>query len=257
MAKGSYSARVVVLRKRKLSETDLILQLLKEDGSMVDAVAKGARKPTSKFATRCELFNECDLMLARGRNLDIVTEARLVSSRSRLHESARLLYASAPIADVVSRTAQPGLEVERLYDMVNAAFAHMAELEDDRRAPVLTAAYLVKHVSLLGMRPQLGRCVACGREVDPGRSAQVAFSLEDGGVLCSECSALRPCARFEGVAIAWCRALLGMTFDQALASGIDVETAFDVLQFENRWLRDQMGISSTALSQLFSSTLFA
>ena len=257
MASRTYPARVLVLRKRKLSETDLILQLLKQDGSTVDAVAKGARKPTSKFATRCELFNECDCMLASGRNLDVLTDARLVSSREKLHASARLMYAAAPIADVLSRTAQPGLEVARLFDMANAAFERMCTLQDDRLAPALTAAYLVKHVSLLGVRPELGHCVACSREMDASSAGQRAFSIADGGVLCDECATLRPCVRFDAGTIAWTRALLGMTYDEVLASGIDADVAFDVLQFENRWLRDQLGIASTALSQLLSSTLFA
>ena len=73
----TYRCRAIVLDKTKLGESDLILTLLADDGRQVRAVAKGARKPGSKLAARCELCCEVDLLLAHGRNLDIVSQAAL------------------------------------------------------------------------------------------------------------------------------------------------------------------------------------
>ena len=77
MAQSTYNARVLVLRKTKLGESDLILSLLAQDGSQIRAVAKGARKPTSQFSSRLELYSQADVLLAQGRSLDIVKEAPL------------------------------------------------------------------------------------------------------------------------------------------------------------------------------------
>ena len=52
MAQPTYSVRGIVLRKTKLAETDLIVTLLADDGTQRRAVAKGARKPSSTFASR-------------------------------------------------------------------------------------------------------------------------------------------------------------------------------------------------------------
>ena len=52
MGERTRNDRVVVLRKTKLGESDLILTLLSSDGSQIRAVAKGARKPKSPFSTR-------------------------------------------------------------------------------------------------------------------------------------------------------------------------------------------------------------
>ena len=56
MAADTYSLQALVLRKTKLGETDLIVTLLAQDGRQVRAVAKGARKPNSSFASRLEIF---------------------------------------------------------------------------------------------------------------------------------------------------------------------------------------------------------
>ena len=82
MARPTYTARVIVVRKTKLGESDLILTLLAEDGSQLRAVAKGARKPKSSFASRLELFSVADVLCAKGRSLDVVSEARLVEGNA-------------------------------------------------------------------------------------------------------------------------------------------------------------------------------
>ena len=84
MARPTYTARVIVVRKTKLGESDLILSLLTEDGSQLRAVAKGARKPKSSFASRLELFSVADILCAKGRSLDVVSEARLVEGNAAL-----------------------------------------------------------------------------------------------------------------------------------------------------------------------------
>ena len=111
MAQSTYNARVLVLRKTKLGESDLILSLLAQDGSQIRAVAKGARKPTSQFSSRLELYSQADVLLAQGRSLDIVKEARLVAGNAALRESMELAACAAPIVELLDRITQPGLEV--------------------------------------------------------------------------------------------------------------------------------------------------
>ena len=103
MARPTYTARVIVVRKTKLGESDLILTLLAEDGSQLRAVAKGARKPKSSFASRLELFSVADVLCAKGRSLDVVSEARLVEGNAALRGDIERISAAAPIAELVER----------------------------------------------------------------------------------------------------------------------------------------------------------
>ena len=92
----TYHARALVLDRTKLGETDLILTLLAQDGRQLRCVAKGARKPGGRLAARVELFCECDFLVARGRSLDVVSEAGLVDAHARLRgDLARVSAASA------------------------------------------------------------------------------------------------------------------------------------------------------------------
>ncbi len=57
MARGTYRCRALVVRKTKLGESDVIVTMLKEDGSLIRAVAHGARKPKNPFSTRLHLYS--------------------------------------------------------------------------------------------------------------------------------------------------------------------------------------------------------
>lgn len=121
MAADTYSLQALVLRKTKLGETDLIVTLLAQDGRQVRAVAKGARKPNSSFASRLEIFSEVDLLLVCGKSLDIVKEAKLLNAHIGVREDMEHAAAAAPIVDLLTRLTQPDLESSRLYDLSASA----------------------------------------------------------------------------------------------------------------------------------------
>ena len=90
MASPTKTITALVLRRTKLGETDVIVTLLAEDGSQVKAVAKGARKPTSSFASRLELYSVAKILVAEGKNLDIVKEVRLLVRAHQRRSSSSL-----------------------------------------------------------------------------------------------------------------------------------------------------------------------
>ena len=106
MAAGTYRARVIVLRKTKLGESDLVLTLLSEDGSQIRAVAKGARKPSSQFASRLELYSVADVLFAGGKSLDIIKEARLERAFGRIRSSMEHAAGAAAMAELLDRVEE-------------------------------------------------------------------------------------------------------------------------------------------------------
>jgi len=69
---GLYRDRGIVLRSIKLGEADRIVTFLTEGRGKVRAVAKGIRKPKSRFGARLEPTSHVALQLYEGRNLDVI-----------------------------------------------------------------------------------------------------------------------------------------------------------------------------------------
>lgn len=256
MATATYTAHVIVLRKTKLGESDLIVTLLAEDGSQIRAVAKGARKPASSFAARLELYSVVDLFCSKGRNLDIVREARLVASNERLRRDMEHAACAAPMAELLDRVTQLGLESPKLFALTRVALACLNDVEANQ-APALCAAHLLKTLAFSGLRPSFSRCVGCGAEVSANHSQDmVAVSYREGGVVCDTCRPSVETIMVPAATINWCQVLLNSTFESIFAMEVDPSASFAVLRFCQQWVRDHVGANLKSLNFLFTSGLF-
>lgn len=185
----TYPARVVVLRKTKLGESDLILTLMSSEGRQIRAVAKGARKPGSRFGARVEPFTVADALFARGRSLDVLTEIETVATHEGLRSDYDAIRAASVVADFLHRVTEECDAEPRLFELGVATLAALEDSQSRARLSIV-AAFLVKAMGMQGFRPQLAGCVACGA---PGGTPP-AFSLEGGGVVCAACAASDPSA---------------------------------------------------------------
>lgn len=256
MSQPTYGARAIVLRKTKLGESDLIVTMLAEDGSQMRAVAKGARKPASSFAARLELYSVADALVARGRSLDIVKEARLVESNERLRRDIEHAAGAAPMAELLDRVTQAGLENPRLFALTRAALASLGRVEP-AQVPAVCAAHLLKTLAFAGLRPSLDVCVGCGRDVPPGPEGAFApLSYQEGGVVCAACRPNVEAVLVPASTVAWCRVLLGSTFAEIEALEVDPSASFAVLRFCQQWVHEHVGSNLKSLNFLFTCGLF-
>jgi len=171
----------VVLRTYKLRESDRIVVFHTADNGKVRAVAKGVRKTKSKFGARLEPMSHVRLLLYRGRELDIVSQAEAVEPLSPMLSS--LDRASQGLA-AIEAVDQLSLEREpnpQLYRMLVGVLRTIAMSP----STLNVAAFYWKLLANEGMRPELDRCVRCG-ETEPGVQL-VSFDLNEGGVLCRSC----------------------------------------------------------------------
>jgi len=171
----------VVLRTYKLRESDRIVVFHTAENGKVRAVAKGVRKTKSKFGARLEPMSHVRLLLYRGRELDLVSQAESVEPLSPMLSS--LDRASQGLA-VIEAVDQLSLEREpnpQLYRMLVGVLRTIATAP----SPLNVAAFYWKLLANEGMRPELDRCVRCGETSEAVQF--VAFDLNEGGVLCRSC----------------------------------------------------------------------
>jgi len=75
-----YRSSGIILKTQKLGEADRILKILTPENGLISAIAKGARRINSSFAAKTQTLNHCDFLLAKGKNLDIVSEVSIVNN---------------------------------------------------------------------------------------------------------------------------------------------------------------------------------
>ena len=253
MAAKSYSVHALVVGKTKLGETDIIVTLMAEDGSCIRAVAKGARKPGSSFASRLELGCVIDALVAHGRSLDIVQEVRLVEAHAPLRSDPNLLLCAQPLLELISKTMQEGLEAPRLFSLVDAALGSIDE-STTIQALGITAAALLKSMAFLGFKPSLDTCVYCGSQLQLRETTDaVALSIIDGGAVCNDCKNNLDVMMVDAPIVAWAHALLYSTFYDVRTFEIPESLLFNLLQFDGQWIAVHAGVRLKSLDYLMTS----
>ena len=171
----------VVLRRTDFGEADRLLTLYSREFGKIKAIAKGARKPQSRKTGHVELFTHSKFLLARGRDLDIVTQAEMVEGHAALREDlVRATYASYAV-ELLDRFTVEEDQHLGVYDLLLEALAWFAGGDD-----VMLAArfYELRLLALAGFRPQLFHCVNCNQTIE---EQDQFFSAELGGLLCPDC----------------------------------------------------------------------
>ncbi len=176
-----YREQGIVLRTYKLGETDRILNLLTQGRGKVRAVAKGVRKPGSRFGGRLEPFGHVDLQLYEGRNLDIVTQAELITAFAVVREDFELSACGSVMVEAADRVAQEHERSNSLFLLLLEGLRHLSTRP--LRPAVVVDAYLLRLASVAGWHPYLEACASCGT---PGRHA--VFHIATGGSLCRSCA---------------------------------------------------------------------
>ena len=256
MARPTYTFTGLVLKRTKLGEADAIVTFLAQDGSQLRGVAKGARKPQSSFASRLELASVCDVMAVEGKSLDIIKEARLREAFSALRSDFFKFEAAAPMLEVLEKTTQPALRIDRLFDMSVQALLHLQRAEEQTLK--YCCAHLIKTLAFLGMRPQLTECLGCGVSLPlnaASPTAKQALALLDGGVICSECLLHFDTIWVEAGVLRWIDALLYATLDEVDGFDLSNEACLPLVRFLQQWIYAHANCRLKSLDFIFTSPL--
>ncbi len=181
----SYRTQAVVLRHIEYGEADRILTLFTYEKGKITAIAKGVRKIRSRKAGHLEPFMRINLFLAKGRNLDIVTQAETVDPYMGIREDLeRVAYASYVVELLDRFTYEEGQNVGLFRLLTNT----LSRIESPSNLDTVVHYYELRLLEYLGFRPQLFTCVDCGETIT---ERDQFFSPLAGGVVCPKCGGAR------------------------------------------------------------------
>ncbi len=171
----------IVLRRSNFGEADRVITFLTPDRGKVRAVAKGVRRIKSRMAGHLELFGSVEIMLASGRNLDVITSARLTrSADSILADYERVGYGYL-FAEMTDRLLEDEQSHPELYASLTESYEYLAEQGVDRLVELF---FKLRLLDALGYWPHLSNCTVCHQEI----TEQFYFAPIAGGVVDAGCT---------------------------------------------------------------------
>ncbi len=183
----------IVLHGFDYRETSRIVRLATREAGVVSVIARGAKRPRSRFGQGLDLFTSGMAQLAVHPGRDLHTLAGFDATRARpdLAASLERFAAAAALAELCLRfAAEDGAST--IHDVLGAGLDAIARAGDaDVAERTLGAAWRL--VGELGFAPTLDTCAACHRAIAPDEA--VRFGHRAGGALCRACAGFAPGAR--------------------------------------------------------------
>ncbi|MGI6678323.1 MAG: DNA repair protein RecO [Dehalobacterium sp.] len=176
-----YAAQAIVIRARDFSEADKILVLYTREYGKFQAIAKGARKSTSRLRGGVQMFAHTRLLLYRGKSLDLVSQAENIESFGALHKDLEKLVYASYIMELLEH-AVPEREPNEKIFFTTLMTLGLLQGDDPE---LVCRMYELKLLHLLGYHPHLTDCIGCEK---PLGNEAFYLSPEQGGLLCQSCA---------------------------------------------------------------------
>ena len=210
MALGKSAA--IVIGSFPLGESDRVVTFFSREYGKVRGVARASRRLRSRFGGALELFTLGQLVFFDTGRSDLVRidHFDVLEPFARVREDLDRLGQASWIVECVARLTADRDPHAALYGLLGRSLRAI----DGAAAPARVAVcFGARCLDVLGHRPRLDRCTACGRGYPFARPA-----LDEGGLVCERCAAVIPGASpVSPAAVAALARLRAARWDDALA----------------------------------------
>ena len=181
----TYRVTGINLRSKPSGEADRMMTILTKEAGLIRVIAPSARKQKSSLSGRSSLFVVNDLLIARGKSMDKITQAESIESFPKLALDIRKLTASQYLAELALQQAQSDQSQEGLFYLL---MEHLHRLQAAAPGEILARLThaIYQLLAIAGVAPQMYRCCLSGEILAPEVGNPVwraAFSVEAGGAV--------------------------------------------------------------------------
>ena len=130
------STAAILLRKRKFSDTSLIVSWCTESLGYIHTVAKGARRPKSPFAGKLDLFFETEIQIAPSRKstLHTLTEVALRNPFAGIRQNYLRTQTAAYFVELIELCTERDHHEPELFALLRRAFTYLDGNDSNLRA---------------------------------------------------------------------------------------------------------------------------
>lgn len=181
----------IVLRRHPFGETSQIARVFTRDQGLVAILAKGSRRPKSRFGGGLDLLQRGTMVLGHraSRALDLLHEWKVAEWFPDLREEYTKIVIALHATEVLLR-GLPERQAEPELWSIFLGFLRALEQAPPDAAPLVGLAGLARTLRAMGFAPALHACVACGDTRD--LSGRLSLSPGRGGLLCRRCGPTDP-----------------------------------------------------------------
>ena len=167
----------IVIRTVNYGESNKVVTLFTEELGKVAIMARGAKKPGSRFHASSQPFVDGVYIFPSSRGLAQLKSSDVVTSYPEIRKDVQRMSYAMYWLELVDRAVEDRVPNRPLFRILSDA---LQALNAGMDADVITHHFELRILHLLGVSPVLTGCVRCQDVTDP-----MYFSVTAGGFLCT------------------------------------------------------------------------
>lgn len=180
-----YQTDAINIHSYNLSENDKIVVMYSKDNGIIRCVAKGVKKPKSKLGGRMDLLINNNLLLSKGKKLDVVSQAEVLNGFKNIRFDFTKLGFAVYCAELVGIF---GVENDpnsaAIYKLTIDTLAKINDISGKSNLLDIVMDFQLELMNIIGYKLALDACSCCGKPYDE----DFRFSISAGGVVCPRCA---------------------------------------------------------------------
>ncbi len=178
--------KAIIIKKQNTNEYDQLVICYTEEFGKLTAVARSVLKKDSIQAMHLDVLNMVNFELVNGRAIPIITSAQLENGYHHLKSNLASLALAYFFIEIIDK-----LVFDNEKDVVFWQF--LADLIGDLDRKAATGGHELssffrnkqqEFLTVMGYTPNMSECSRCSCYV---KGSYAAYSIELGGILCSDC----------------------------------------------------------------------
>lgn len=174
--------QAIVLSRQDFKEFDQVISLYTREEGRRDLLARGIKKIVSKNAAHLEPCSVIEVGVARGKDMDIVTNVQIEKYFPRLRRSYYKSLLGLWAMDITKKFFTSPERDESVFLLVSSWLRFVDGQKEI--SPYIFDAFVLRVLGYLGFTPVLHQCAECERT----RAGETFFfSPSRGGIVCTNC----------------------------------------------------------------------
>ena len=180
------NAEGIVLRQRKIANNRRMIVIFTKQYGKLSAGTSINEKSRGKAALALRPFTYAEYDIFKGREAYSINSAAVSKSFYSIGEDIDRFMTASAFIEYLDKVLPEGEPMPKLFEL---SLDFLQSVSVSNSAPdTLLYAFIVKTLGILGVAPELGCCVNCGRQPEAFGKGFKMFSVSGGGIICPDCA---------------------------------------------------------------------
>jgi len=181
----TFYTSAIILKRTVWREHDSKVTVYSLEKGKLELVARGTKKILSKLASHLEPITLSDLMVIKGRQLDYVGTAISEENFKIIKKDLEKIFLVGEIINLFnSLVKEQEKDPQLFYLLRDFLFLVNEDKVDKNKTELLSTAFKIKLIDILGYTPNFENCIVCGQK---NISKDYVFDFAKGGIVCQKC----------------------------------------------------------------------